>query len=84
MPLDSRAGRRPGVALYSPPWRAHGCVEVVVLAISSAVGCPTRIVSLLTLVLVLTGCQGITRGVRVRQSRKEPYPRIRLLSPSVM
>ena len=62
MPLDSRAGRRPGVALYSPPWRAHGCVEVVVLAISSALGCPTRIVSLLTLVLVLTGCQGITRG----------------------
>jgi len=34
----------------------------MVLAISSALGWPTRIVSLLTLVLVLAGCQGLASG----------------------
>jgi len=33
-----------------------------VLAISSAFGFPARIVALLTLILVLAGCQGLTRG----------------------
>jgi hypothetical protein len=32
------------------------------MAISSALGCPARIAPLLTLVLVLAGCQGLTRG----------------------
>src|SRR5580765_3934129 len=62
MALDGDARRRTTLLYIPQPWRAHGCVEVMVLAISSALGWPTRIVSLLTLVLVLAGCQGLASG----------------------
>ena len=62
MLLYGAASRRDRVALNPPTVACRGCVEVVVMAISSLLCCQARIVSLLALATVLTGCQGLTRG----------------------
>ena len=58
------------VRLYPPSWRTHDCIEVLVLRISTAASSLARLISLLMLLALLTGCQSLARQGGANQGPK--------------